>query len=360
MDKKNKFKSLQFIRVLAFLNIFLLHSKCFRVTNFNENAAWAVSFFIMISGFLYGYRYYKDSNLKISSTIKFTVTKLIKIYPLYILSTLLMLPFSELFRIGRGESIRFIIRKIFYNVFLLQSFSFDKKIAYAFTGVGWYLSTFMFLLFLTIPIIVLLKKIIKKKSHIIIMLLIAILSSYVLVDLLSTYQIESYFTYVFPPTRLLEYICALLFGFLLSEYDYNQPVTARKKVIYTLLEITIIIGILVLFRYCYLWAYFNLSVLWIIPNMILISIFSKEYGLISKLFSNRFFVHLGDLTFDTYLIHEVIIMYVYIIPSINDGIRSFEKIGLWIFCLVMSFLLAEFLQKNNSYEKIGEKIKEKI
>ena len=72
--KKKYFNAIQFIRLFAFLNVFLLHAKSYRVTGYPENAAWAVSFFFMISGFLNGYKYY---NLDISTkdTLKFTIKK---------------------------------------------------------------------------------------------------------------------------------------------------------------------------------------------------------------------------------------------------------------------------------------------
>lgn len=41
-----KFNSLQFFRLLAFLNVFLLHVSFYRITNIPIDAAWAVNFFL--------------------------------------------------------------------------------------------------------------------------------------------------------------------------------------------------------------------------------------------------------------------------------------------------------------------------
>ena len=355
--KKKYFNSIQFIRVFAFFNVFLLHASNYRVTSFHENAAWAVSFFIMISGFLYGYQYYQQSNLNISSTLRFFVSKLLKVYPLYFLMTFLMFPFSEVFYVRRGAMIPYVIKKIFYNLFLIQSFHFDRKINYAFTGVGWFLSTFMFLTLLTIPIIWLLKKFIKKKGHILFLLLFVILASIIYTDAIQYIHAEaSYFVYVFPLARLFEYVAGILLGFYFASLSIPESIVFSKKILYTVIEIAFFIFLLFLFSYSKHFPYYNNSIFWIIPNLILISIFAKEYGYLSKFFGNSFFRHLGSLTFDAYLIHEVLIMYVYIVPSLNNGIHRLEKFGVLIFCLTITFLLAEYHQKNSIYDKIMKKL----
>lgn len=356
--KKRYFNSIQFIRIFAFLNVFLLHAGAYRVTSFQENAAWAVSFFIMISGFLYGYQYYRDSNLKISSTIRFFVSKLFKVYPLYFLMTLLMFPFSEVFRVGREPVLSYVFKKIFYNLFLIQSFHFDRKINYAFTGVGWFLSTFMFLMLLTIPLICLLKKFVHKKAHILFILLLCFLSSMIYTEGIQMIHAEaSYFAYIFPFARLFEYVSGILLGFYCSAEKIIVP-KLSKKIVFTFLELGIFVVLIFLFTFSERFPYFNSAVLWILPNLVLIYIFSKEYGFLSKIFALPFFTRLGSLTFDAYLIHEVLLMYVYIVPSINVGIRRCEKLGILLFCLFMSFLFAEYHQKNSLFDQISKKMLE--
>lgn len=51
-----KFKSLQGLRAVAFINIFLLHMSTWGVRYIISSATWAVSFFFILSGFLYGCR----------------------------------------------------------------------------------------------------------------------------------------------------------------------------------------------------------------------------------------------------------------------------------------------------------------
>lgn len=354
--KKKYFNAIQFIRLFAFLNIFLLHAKSYRVTGFPENAAWAVSFFFMISGFLNGYKYYNlDVNIK--DTLKFTIQKFLKFYFLYFIMTILMIPFSGLFMIGRDADLAVVLKKIFYNLFLVQSFSFDRTVNYALTGVGWFLSTFMFLVFITIPLISLLKKITPNKGHKVFLIIILIIFGFVYTDAMQYIKAEaSYFVYVFPPARIFEYASAILLGFLMNDIDFSVEKPKKTKVLYTVLELSILIALPFLFVIVNKFPYYSSSAGWMIPNLLLIAIFTKEYGYITKILGNKFFVHLGTLTLDAYLIHEVLIMYVYIIPGINNGIRSFEKVGVLIFLLFTIFLLSEFIHKNNVFDKINAKI----
>ena len=49
---KKYFNSLSFFRILAFLSVFLLHLSSYNTTSIELNAAWAVSFFFMVSALI--------------------------------------------------------------------------------------------------------------------------------------------------------------------------------------------------------------------------------------------------------------------------------------------------------------------
>ena len=96
MTKSRKFKGLEGMRLFAFINIFLLHTSGFKVINYYQSASWAVSFFFILGGFLYGFKY---SNQKIimSSTLQFTWRKIKKFWPLHFFTTILMFGYSGMF-----------------------------------------------------------------------------------------------------------------------------------------------------------------------------------------------------------------------------------------------------------------------
>ena len=92
-----KFKSLQGLRAVAFINIFLLHMSTWGVRYIISSATWAVSFFFILSGFLYGCR--EKNEPKIESwkpDLKKTFHRLNKLYPLYVVSLLMLIPISGL------------------------------------------------------------------------------------------------------------------------------------------------------------------------------------------------------------------------------------------------------------------------
>lgn len=354
---KKYFNSFEGLRIFAFLNIFLLHVGSYRITNFPTNAAWAVSFFFMISGFLNGNKLFKE-NLKLNNTIDFTLKKIVKIYPLYLITLLLMLPFSGIITTNHFNNDLYIfIKKLIYNLTMTQSFANDLKISYAFTGVAWFLSDFMFLMLITIPIILLLRKLISKKKHAYILLIITILFGFIYTDFLTYLKVErTVWLYVFPISRVFEYISGIILGIIFNLNYKNRKITTKTKIIYTFIEI-IVLGLLILSLKVMPNLYpYEMTVGWIIPNLIILLLFSYEKGFISKFLGNKLFVHLGKLTFDTYLIHEVVNMYFYIVPGLSIITSNFSKLKASLFILIITFLLAEFNQKDNIFTKLTNKI----
>ena len=77
-----RIKSLQGLRVLAFLGIFLWHAIE------TPAGAWGVSIFIMLSGFLMVYSYWdrwEGKEFSIKDSIKFSIQKIKPLYPLHII-----------------------------------------------------------------------------------------------------------------------------------------------------------------------------------------------------------------------------------------------------------------------------------
>ena len=351
---KKYFNSFSGLRLFAFLNVFLLHIGSYRITSFKNNAAWAVSFFFMISGFLYGYKLY-SKNIKLNETSDFSLKKITKIYPLYLITLIIMLPFSGIFNINSVGQDLFLWIKIFlYNITLTQSFAFDTKISYAFNGVSWFLSDFIFFMIVTIPIMIILKKLIKNKKDAIFYLIITIIMSFIYVEFI--YYLKEdvvIWIYVFPLSRIFEYIAGLLLGIYFNIRGIKED--NKYKFIYTLVElIMIILLILSLYLFPKIKMY-NLTSIWIIPNILIIGLFACEKGYISKFLGNKFFVHFGNLTFDAYLLHQVVNMYFYIVPGINT-ISKITKLKSSIFILIMTFLIAEYTSKHNLFDRVSEKI----
>lgn len=50
------------------------------------------------------------------------------------------------------------------------------------------------------------------------------------------------------------------------------------------------------------------AVIWMIPSLFVISVFSMERGYLSGLFDHRPFIYMGNIEFECYLLHEACIL----------------------------------------------------
>lgn len=91
--KKKRIDSLQIVRALACIGIFASHSEIKCLEGFGP---WGVSIFLVLSGFLMVYNHIDNNenmNLSICSSIEYGLNKIKRLYPLYVISMTLMVPF---------------------------------------------------------------------------------------------------------------------------------------------------------------------------------------------------------------------------------------------------------------------------
>ena len=91
--KRKRIESLQIVRALACIGIFASHSEIKWLEGFGP---WGVSIFLVLSGFLMVYNHLDDNentNYSILNAIKYGLSKIKKLYPLYVISMTFMVPF---------------------------------------------------------------------------------------------------------------------------------------------------------------------------------------------------------------------------------------------------------------------------
>ena len=77
---------------------------------------------------------------------------------------------------------------------------------------------------------------------------------------------------------------------------------------------------------------------WLLPNLVLIGVFTCGMGWVSSLFRWKPLVRLGDVSFECFLIHNVfLVQYATLSQS--------ENAAVFLFCLGMSILLALLIHK---------------
>ena len=310
--KSKKIETIQSLRFFFFLLIFFHHLSGYFNLRFQSFAAFAVTFFIVLSGFCNGlsYQSHQKNNEKLSlkNCLKYAINKSRKLYPLYVILIILYLPLSLKNLVL--ESNTNLVEYLFYlllNVFLMEAWIYKNfnTISYS----GWYLSILAFLEFVTLPLVKLIRNLNKNNKIVkyIIMILFTCLMLEFYIITFKDFK-YGYFFYVFPIFRIFEYFIGLVLSFLyyklLKLINFNF-----KDVIFNLLEI-----ISIIFLWIYIlsfWKVSNYSLLIynIIVSSFVIFAFAFEKGYLSTILKNKLLVFLGNISGYMYLIHNLVIAY---------------------------------------------------
>ena len=351
-----KLKQMQFIRFIAFLLIFLWHSSMWgiKIGNYRfpntviaGGAAFAVSLFFILSGWLSGTSRTEYEKITFKDIFSYLIKKLKKFYPLYIVTVLVSIIYSNLpmaIATQDGASFTDLILQFIKNVLLIQSWFPSGYFTY--NGVGWFLSSIMFCYIFTVPVKHLIYKKEKQKNGSVKLFIIALIA--IAIEIIYMYLIRSYnreyLGYIIPISRIGEYISGIIFGHLfmkLSNKKYN-------KLLFTLLELLAICGVVVSLYMTYP-KWMNNVVAWLIPAYFVIFIYSINAGYISKLFSAKVLVTLGDISFGCFLIHPLIIGILSKISKVS-GISILGNAFCKLLCLSLTLLLAYIYDRYTFYK----------
>ncbi|MBP3819510.1 MAG: acyltransferase [Butyrivibrio sp.] len=335
-------ESLQVIRALAFLGIFLSHSG---VVEFSASGTWGVSVFFILSGFLMFRSYDSTERIKhygIQYSIKFGINKIKKLYSLHIVTMLLAMPWLVMSYIDyqSNDKILIPIFKTVMNVFLLQSWIPNDNVYFSLNGVAWYLSVSLFL-YIMFPFILHFMKKYRGRdtaiATIVIMLIfqffMALLSNYFQMNLIHDNKFVRWFVYIFPASRLEDFFIGCNLGYIFK--NIHKPKFSANRKLYTFFEIIIITIIIIqmsLFvimitiptkvdptnTFSCWWGY---TILWTVSSCILIYLFAKRSGKISTILTNRLLVFIGNMSANAFLIHQIVFRYLELIELKIFGIK---------------------------------------
>lgn len=310
MKGENKINSLQALRGIGILLIIVSHCNKLLFNSNGSNAlnwfgAYGVSIFIMISGFLSSRKYLMGVSQN-QSTLTRIKTKLKKLYPLHLMTLFFSLPLCLNYFVGNSENIISGTLKLVSNILLLQAWIPKSSVYFAFNLVSWYLSLVIF--FTTIePFIC--KKIVSlkpKKKYYVTVFLILIIELALVIVIPNNISARHWIIYICPLTRLMDYIL----GGLITCIDIKMVNDSIKK-IYAIFGVVLIIftlGVSTISN-----SEFFSTVAWSIPsiNILVISLYCRDTNtLLTKVFNSRFLIYIGNISFELFLIHHLIIRYV--------------------------------------------------
>lgn len=338
---------LQFLRFLAFLNVFIGHGEQWLFFPYRTShcATAAVSFFFMLSGLVAGYSLAGKPVVPSGRNIAvFLWKKIRKVYPLYFLTTMFAVMFSPIPSLlmasdfdGAGPQ----LVQLGKNLLLIQSW-FPEN-AHSFNTVGWFLSVLMFLYALSLPFGWLLNKLGQSKFW---WLWIPGLFGGIFCGIVfycyGTQNLDmSFWHYQFPPARAGEYFLGMILGFMAVPGKKWLPDGKSWKAVYTVLEI----GVLLFWYYSLsrpgnYWR--NNIVSWVIPELAVLTIFLAGKGWCSDLFRRRELVYLGDISFECYLLHQLVLIRFAVNLQGQPGSLA-GNVFVILFSLLFSVLTASYL-----------------
>jgi peptidoglycan/LPS O-acetylase OafA/YrhL len=247
-----------------------------------------VSYFFILSGFVMIIAYGDKSKI---NTFDFFKNRFARIYPVYLLSLLLLLFWAILVK----WSIDY--KGLFLNLFVIQAWIPGK--AMSFNYPAWSLSIEFFFYFL-FPFVF--NYIYSKKK--IIIYLFPILLIWMISQIISTYLVHSDFNndtwrnhdlmYCSPFLHLNEFLIGNLAGMIFIKHLIG------KKRNYDLIILFLFLILVILLKYPFGLDYHNgLLALIFIPIILFISI---NKGILTKLANRNFFIFLGEISYGIYIL----------------------------------------------------------
>lgn len=355
LQKGQKIDSLQALRALAFLGIFLEHAK------FPYNwPAFGVSIFFVMSGFLMTYRYESvEIGLSPKNCFLFSWNKIKKLYPLHIITMLLAAILITAKIANRGfnaEALIDLCGKLILHSTLLQTLVPKWTISISLNEPAWFFSATSFLYF-GFPWI---KRVVEQYSLgklctiCILILLAEVLACIPIASIFGTRsEFYIWFMYCFPVFRAVDFFV----GCVLKRVFFESKVKNIGTITATFLELLATAFTISVFFWCaeghndivlkalnnWTTPYIPLAAVWII-------LFATNKGLLTKALTNKVSIAVGNISAYAFLIHFIITMYTpYIVSRMGITVSG------WHFTVLVFIELAVSIALSACYKYFDEK-----
>lgn len=366
-----KIKSLTGMRFVAILIIVVSHLEFLKnyssfggfYWQYLHNAILGVDFFFVLSGFgmmlsninHFGFDIY--NKLSIKSSLEYGIRHIKKIYPLYITTMLIMIPYYVIDATSHGKTVADIIviciLKWTACISLTQSLFGVIWLSHAFNSVCWFLSC-MFCIYIVSPFFInVIKKFCTNINRIILLLVTLPVFSSVTAFLLNQIQKETCLNALvnYSPYRKIIYVLfGMVFAVLVSKYKHFFKI---KHINYYEIAVFVISVLWFLFRRTVMFALPYISFVYIIDMIIvglIILFLALNKGIISKILSKPKFVYLGELSMYIFLVHYPVRIY-------SERILCFLNLNEWyyavltvILIIIISYTISEFLYNKTKKE----------
>lgn len=327
--------SWQGLRVMAMFFIFFFHcsiiidieilDKIYELIFYDGQLA-VVLFFILSGAVTYLSMIKSNKDYKINDSIRFAWRKIKRWYPLHIF--ILIVLFIRSFN---SVNLAKEIYLFFINLFLIQSYIPNIEVYFSYNSLSWFISSLGLGYLLSIIFFKIINKIHYNKIKYFILLIYLI--QLILVILWMNSKLKHWFFYINPFFRSLDFLIGMLLGKIIKNNDKNNK---DKK--YSYLELFVVS--IFIFLYClgrYLPIVFRYGVYYSPILILILYVFYFEKGIFSKVLSNKLFNKLATISFEFYMIHQLIIFKV-------GGYINNDILAIFI-SLILSLVLAIMIKK---------------
>lgn len=309
---KQRLASIQVIRAIAFILIFLSHVELI------ATGSIGVSLFLVLSGFCMTYAYLdrpeKIPNPSLRANFKFTWKKVKKLYPLHLI-TLLFVAFiifgGLILHKGTGKEIAEQGAYFLANGFLIQSWIPWRNGYFSFNAVSWYLSTTAFSYFLFPWVFPTIQS--KDKRRIArlagitlgLMSIVAIILGIGQKNFGWTREIIKWVVYICPLYRVGDFIVGLVAGYIFVTVK-NSWGGVRHTVVEILIIAWMTIQVVIYNSGIMHATNWMLTLFWLPTSIICVYFFAMNTGSISKLLSkSKVLIWIGNISGEAFLIHQI-------------------------------------------------------
>ena len=315
--------------------IFLNHS-FFLVADHKlfDFGARGVEIFFVLSGYLMAFHYgSKTMESSWYASWRYMLKKLKKFYALHFATFGVMAVYLVYQKIFHGAAyshgIYGFIRDAVLNLTLLKSWYFPS--AFSFNGVSWFLSSILFIYFLFPKTVAFFKgKDFRAlgSAFLVSLLVKIILDTCFYKNGLSLYH--GFSAYTNPLYRYLDFLlgylgCLLLFD--LKKKDFSSSTTLFQTA-----------ALALYLACCYFFDKIWTPAPFILLTILLIYMFSLSGGIFDRIFGNKVMTHLGDLSLELFIIHQVII------TLIGQKLSKMSSGGVSLFIIfALTVLVAEVI-----------------
>ena len=325
-------RTLQSLRFFFIMLVVLSH---YIGSIFDFGGECGVSFFFILSGFVLSFAYSERISKGIFSTKPFLLRQWTKIYPLHIITFIIM--FALDLRLGKYCDITAVIA----NILLLQSWVTADSFYFVANSPSWFLCDILFFyaVFSSLN-----KLILRTDNKKIISISIIVFLLYICLMVILPSHLVNPILYANPLTRLLDFIIGIiLYKLYISDKGIalKDIINSKSSITVSLIELSLILLVVITaFVYPHLQPRVRtVSIFWLsMPIFILFFAMSdKSNGIISKLLQGKTILWLGNISFCIYIIHAPVLR-IFNSISVQTGIADLPSLHFLLFTAILILL----------------------